>query len=150
MAEVLSVAASITAIVHVSGIVINYLHAVKGASSEREDYKIETFMLNAQLLKLENLLNNTSSTSPWFTGVLELKVPLEQYKTALESLEKKVAQTSKLRKVGTVLLWSLVQEDIARILGRIGRLQNVVTIALTQDHMSVYFHCNPHSPFTNV
>lgn len=96
--EGLSVAASIIAVVQITGSVITYLNNVKDAPKECEQYMIELSNLNTLLLQLKSRLNESNSHEPWYAKAQTLNVkdgPLDQYKLALEHLLAKVGPTNK-------------------------------------------------------
>jgi predicted ribosomally synthesized peptide with SipW-like signal peptide len=125
----LSVAASIVAIVQITGGVIAYLSDVKDASAQCEQCQIEISNSNTLLLSLNQIVSASTSTEPWSIKVQALAKkdgPLDQYRLALEGLLVKVEPKSKLRKTIKILLWSLVKDDVALVLARIERVKTHV------------------------
>ena len=136
----LSVAASIIAVVQITGSVITYLSDVKDAPKECGKCLIEVFNSNTLLLKLKDRLSESSSTEPWYTEVQALAVkdgPLDQYKLALQHLLAKVKPANRVQKLANTLMWTFVKAEVASILERTERLKSLVSIALEMDHLSV-------------
>src|ERR1700744_16449 len=123
--DVLSVAASIIAVVQIAGQVTSYLGDIKDAPRECENCMIELYNSNILLLQLKARLSESISQEPWYAKVqaLDLKDgPLDQYKRSLEDLLQKVEARSKLRKLMNALLWSWIKEDVAVLLAKMERL----------------------------
>lgn len=88
--DLLSVTASIIAILQLTSKVTEHLNAVKDAPKEREQCAIEALNLLSLLFKLKGRVEEGSSNERWYTTVRELGVqnePLDQYKHALEQLQ---------------------------------------------------------------
>lgn len=134
----LSVTASIIAILQLSGKVLGYLNDVKDASKDRAKCAIEAANLNSLLTALRFRLEEGSSGTPWYTALRALAIengPLDQFKQALEQLQRKMTGGSKMRKAGDALIWEFKKEEIASILGRMERLKTLVQVALQIDHL---------------
>lgn len=61
--------------------------------------------------------------------------PLDQFKQALEALQAKMTDRSRLKKAGEALVWKFRKEEVASIMGRIERLKGLVGVALEMDHL---------------
>jgi hypothetical protein len=134
----LSVAASIIAVLQLNSQVITYLNDVKDAPKECGKCLVEISNSNTLLLKLNLLLNESSSNKSWYDQVQALVVkdgPLEQYKLSLQHLLAKVSPANKMRRLANTLIWTFVKEDVADILARMERLKSLVSIALEMDHL---------------
>jgi hypothetical protein len=134
----LSVAASIIAVVQITGQVITYLSDVKDAPRECESCMIELYNSNILLLQLKARASESISQGPWYAKVQALNVkdgPLDQYKRSLEDLLHKVEAPRKLRKLMNALLWSWIKEEVASLLVKMERLKTLVNIALEMDHL---------------
>jgi hypothetical protein len=141
--DVLSVAASIIAIIQIAGQVTTYLADVKDAPRECENCIIELSNSNILLLQLKARLSESSPQEPWYAKVHALNVqdgPLDQYKRSLEDLLEKVNAQSKMRKLINTLLWSRIKEEVAGLLAKMERLKSLVSIALQMDHLLVFSH----------
>jgi hypothetical protein len=134
----LSVAASIIAVVQITGQVIAYLGNVKNAPRECEICLMELSNSNVLLLQLKGRLSNSDSQKQWYAKVQDLKDgPLDQYKRSLEALRRKVESDNKLQRLVTTLLWSWIKEEVTSLLAQIERLKSLISIALEMDHLSV-------------
>jgi hypothetical protein len=134
----LSVAASIIAVLQLTGQVITYLNDVKDAPRECRECMVEVSNSNTLLLELNLHLSEASSQEPWYAEVQTLAVkdgPLDQYKLALQHLLAKVEPTNKVRKLAKILTWNFIKEEVASILARMERLKTLVSIALEIDHL---------------
>ena len=134
----LSVAASIIAVLQLTGQVITYLNDVKDAPKECRKCMVEVSNSNTLLLKLNLRLSESSSQEPWYAEVQTLAVkdgPLDQYKLALQHLLAKVEPTNKVQKLAKILTWNFIKEEVASILARMERLKTLVSIALEIDHL---------------
>ena len=134
----LSAAASIIAVLQLTGTVIGYLNDVKNAPKECQQCTIEASNLQSLLLNLRYRMEQGQAGDPWFTAVRALNIengPLDQYKQALEQLLSRVEDQDSLQKVKTRLLWKFRKEEVASILSKMERLKSRVSFALMDDHL---------------
>jgi hypothetical protein len=136
--DLLSVTASIIAIIQLSAKVLSYLNDVKDASKDRVACAVEASNLYNLLINLRFRLEEGDSSQPWYIAVRALAVehgPLDQFKQALEMLQAKMTDGGRLKKAGEALMWKFKKEEIAGILARMERLKTLVEIALQMDHL---------------
>ncbi|KAH7411643.1 hypothetical protein DE146DRAFT_674164 [Phaeosphaeria sp. MPI-PUGE-AT-0046c] len=134
----LSATASVIAILQLSAKVLSYLNDVKDTSKSRAQCAIEASNLHNLLTNLRFRLEEGHSHEPWFRAVQALAVengPLDQFKQALETLQAKMTDGGRLKKVREALLWNFKKEEIDAILARMERLKTLVEIALQTDHL---------------
>jgi hypothetical protein len=134
----LSAAASIIAVLQLTGAVIGYLNDVKDAPKECQQCTIEASNIQNLLINLRYRLEQGQAGDPWFTAVRALNIengPLDQYKQALEQLRSRVETQDGVQKVKRRLLWKFNKEEVASILARMERLNSLVNIALEMDHL---------------
>jgi hypothetical protein len=134
----LSAAASIIAVLQLTGTVVGYLNDVKDAPKECQQCKIEASNLENLLKDLLCRLMQGQTGDPWFTATQALDVedgPLDQYKQALEQLRSRVEIQDGVQKFKRRLLWKFRKEEIGSILARMERLKSLVSIALENDHL---------------
>jgi hypothetical protein len=134
----LSVAASIIAVLQLTGAVIGYLNDVKDAPKECQQCAIEASNLQSLLINLLYQLNQGQTGDRWYTAVRALNVengPLDQYKQALEQLRSRVEIQDGIQKVKRRLLWKFSKEEVASILARMERLKTHVSFALQMDQL---------------
>jgi hypothetical protein len=134
----LSVAASIIAVIQIAGQVTTYLIDVKDAPNECERCIIELSNSNILLLQLKARLSESSLQEPWYDKVQALGIkdgPLDQYQRSLEDLFQKVKDSNRIQKLVKMLLWSLIKDEVNRLLAKMERLKNLVSIALEMDHL---------------
>jgi hypothetical protein len=134
----LSVAASIIAVLQLTGAVIGCLNDVKDAPKECQQCAIEASNLQSLLINLLYQLNQGQTGDRWYTAVRALNVengPLDQYKQALEQLRSRVEIQDGIQKVKRRLLWKFSKEEVASILARMERLKTHVSFALQMDQL---------------
>jgi hypothetical protein len=133
----LSITASIVAVLQLTHAVIGYLIDVKDAPRDRAQCALEASNLYNLLVTLRLRLEE-SSDELWYAEVRALDVengPLDQYKHALEQLQKKITSGSGIKKIGNTLWWKFSKEEVTSILSRMERLKKLVQIALEMDHL---------------
>ena len=133
----LSITASIVAVLQLTHAVIGYLIDVKDAPRDRAQCALEASNLYNLLVTLRLRLEE-SSDELWYAEVRALDVengPLDQYKRALEQLQKKITSGSGIKKIGNTLWWKFSKEEVTNILSRMERLKKLVQIALEMDHL---------------
>lgn len=135
----LSVAASIIAILQATATLVSYVNDVKGAPSDQARFAKEAQSLSDLLTNLICRLGEGKAKSEaWYTHVEalgKLDGPLGQYGVALERLQRKIKGGEGLAKIGNVLLWKFVKEEVASILLQIERIKSLILIALQMDHL---------------
>ena len=136
----LSVAASVVAVLQLTGEVIDYLKDVKNAPRDCQQCCSEASNLHGLLINLLYYLNQRRTGDTWYTTFRALNVqngPLDQYRQALVLLQSKVESRHGIQKVKSQLLWKFNKEEATSILARMERLKSLVSIALEMDHMQV-------------
>jgi hypothetical protein len=136
--DLLSVTASIIAVLQLSAKVLGYLNDVKDASKDRAKCAVQASNAYSLLFNLRFRLEEGSADAPWYTAVRALSVengPLDQFKQALEALQTKITDGGRLKKAGEALVWKFKKEEVASILDQIERLKSLVEIALQMDHL---------------
>jgi hypothetical protein len=134
----LSVAASIIAVLQLTGAVIGCLNDVKDAPKECQQCAIEASNLQSLLINLLYQLNQGQTGDRWYTAVRALNVengPLDQYKQALEQLRSKIEIQDGIQKVKRRLLWKFSKEEVTSILAKMKRLKTHVSFALQIDQL---------------
>ena len=133
----LSITASIVAVLQLTHAVIGYLIDVKNAPRDLTQCALEASNLYNLLVTLRLRLEE-SSDELWYAEVRALDVengPLDQYKRALEQLQKKITSGSGIKKIGNTLWWKFIKDEVTSILSRMERLKELVQIALEMDHL---------------
>jgi hypothetical protein len=131
-------AASIIAVLQLTGTVIGYLNNVKNAPEECQRCTIEASNIQSLLINLRYRLEQGQAGDSWFIAVRALNIengPLDQYKQALEQLLSKVEGQHGVQKIKSRLLWNFRKEEVASILARMERLNSRVSIALQMDQL---------------
>ena len=134
----LSITLSVTALLKLTKDVVFYVKEAKDASDERKKFVREISGLSGMLNTLVDFVNEECPDNPWLLAVLELVAkggPFDQFASALQQLKAKIAPTSGVRKLGQLLLWKHIKEDVQTLLSQIERLKTLVGVALEVDHM---------------
>ena len=139
MTDPLSVTASIVALLEFSAKVIGYLNDVKNGSEDRGRILSEIASVNCMLYSLQEKAHEDKHNHAWsstFNSLYVPKGPLDQIRTALESLSKKLAPPStSLNKVRKVMTWPFQKREIKEILERIERAKTLLNFARQNDHL---------------
>ena len=139
MTDPLSVTASIVALLEFSAKVIVYLSDVKNGSEDRGKVLSEVASVNCMLYSLQEKAHEDKQNDAWSSTFQSLDVPtgpLDEIRTALESLSKKLAPPStSLKKVRKAMTWPFQKGEIKEILERIERAKALLNLARQNDHM---------------
>jgi hypothetical protein len=140
MADPLSISASITALLDLTGKVIQYINRVRGAAADRQRILKEITSASGLLYRLQEYGEQAIRGDSWSLTLQSLNVrdgPLEQFKTALEKLISKLAPAEGLKKIGKASTWPFQEKEVKDILNTIERQKSLFSLALQNDHMSV-------------
>ena len=139
MADPLSVTVSIVALLEFSAKVIGYLNDVKNGSEDRGRVLSEIASVNCMLYSLQEKAHEDKQNDAWSSTFDSLNVPkgpLDQIRTALESLSRKLAPPStSLKRIRKIMTWPFQKGEIKEILERIERAKGLLNLALQNDHM---------------
>jgi hypothetical protein len=135
MADLLSVSASIIAILQLSGRVIGYLNCVKDASEDRQKLLNELAATIGFLSFLKDRAEPPQHGDSGSSALESLKGPLERLNSALEHLALKLAPVEGWKKAGKALTWPFRKEEIKEILSAIERHKSLLSLAVQNDHM---------------
>jgi hypothetical protein len=136
--DLLSISASIAALLSLTSTVVQYLAAVKGASKESRKVLVEVSSVSGLLYQLKDLAEREreGETSSRTVRLLsEPRGPLEQLQTALNELASKLTPVAGWEKPRRALVWPFQKEEIKAILGTIERQKSLLGLALQQDDM---------------
>lgn len=147
----LSISASISAVLQLTGTVIQYLNSVKGAPKDRQRLLSELCNVSGMLYALEDQASQAQQGDAWSSTFLSLNGPngpIKQFKTALERLEEKLRPVEGLRKIVKAVAWPFQKEEITEILNVIERQKTLFSLARQNDHMcdSLLFEFRPQIP----
>ena len=134
----LSISASISTVLQLTGTVIQYLNLVKGAPEDRQRLLLELCNVSSILYILEDQASQAQQGDAWSSTLLSLNGPngpIKQFKTALERLEVKLRPVEGLRKVFKAIAWPFQKEEIIEILNVIERQKTLFNLARQNDHM---------------
>lgn len=135
MAEILGIAASIVALLQLSGTVIKYLGSVKDAPEELSRLVLEVSITRGLLSSLQDL---DQLGEQWSFTVQSLGLPLHQIQSTLQGLAGKLApRTGKLDKAIKTLVWPFQKDEIKEILRMIERQKTILSLALQNNQLWV-------------
>lgn len=152
--EPVGVVASITQLIAITAKTIKYLNSVKDASEDRSRLLQETTSLSSLLAQLkgkEEAAKNHQSVE-WLRCVRGLGVengPLDQLRSALELLAKRLKPKHGLKGVAYAFVWTLHRDESEALLARIERVKSTINLALQGDILyvrkftfSVHYPCS--------
>ena len=135
----LSISASITALLQLTGAVVKYVNDVKGAPEDRGKILSELANVKGILLSLQDEADHAKQHDHWSSTFQSLSVPegpLEQFRRVVERLSHKLAPpATRLKKVGKAVIWPFQKEEVREILGGIERQKALLLLARQNDHM---------------
>lgn len=135
--EPVGLAASIATLVKLAKEVLLFVKEAKESSAERQKFIREISGLHGLLSTLIDFIND-DPTDTWLQAVEGLTAkggPLDQFLLALVNIKVKVTPGSSMRKLGQVLIWKVIKDDINSLLSQIERVKSLVAIALEMDQM---------------
>lgn len=139
MGDPLSVTVSIIAVLQLTATLVSYVNDVKDAPSDQARFATEAKSLSDLLTKLICRVNEGKDKSEgWYKEVEALGEPdgpLGLYEAALEKLKRKIKNREGLAKIGNMLVWKFIKEEVASILLQIERIKNLIQIAIQMDHL---------------
>lgn len=136
----LSISASIVALLQLSGTVIGYLSEVKSGPKEKQKLRLEICSILPMLSILQDQAEQANNGDPWSSTLLSLGMPngpIQQFRTALEGLELRLAPVGVLKKIGKAFTWPFEKEEIQRILSTVERQKLLFTLARQNDHIAL-------------
>jgi len=138
MAEPLSLAASIIAVLNITGTAVQYIENVSSGSKYRERILAELVQTRNVLKQLRDQAqkpdrNNPQAESLWWLALPN--GPLDQFQVALDRLLSKLKPTAGLKKFGKALIWPFQTEEIENILSTIERQKSLFILVLQSDQM---------------
>ena len=133
--EVVSLTASIAALIDVTLKTIKYLNSVKEASDERLKLSAETSSLLPLLINLKNQVDQKSNGEVWFDCVELLAVengPIDQLREALVQLTEKLKPKPKngLKILTRAFIWPFNKEYCDELLGKVERAKSRISLAV--------------------
>ena len=133
-----SLSASITALLQLTGTVVIYLHDVKNAPDDMRKLLVEISSIRGLLSGLQDL---ATLDDTWVNTMKMLdgsNGPLSQFRHTLESLAAKLKPVVGYAKIGRSLAWPFQKGEIKEMLGAMDRQKELFALALHMDHMFVF------------
>lgn len=138
MADPLSISASIVALLQISATIVQYVYDSSGFNEDRKKILIEVTSVTGLLYCLKDLTDREQGTESWTVTVKSLNVPggpLEQLKTALECLARRLAPFHKAKTLQRMIAWPFQKKEIQEIFGVIERQKTLCALALQNDQL---------------
>ncbi len=137
MADPLSITASIVALLQILATIVQYFHNSNGCNNDRKQILFEVTSVTGFLYCLKYLTDREQGTELWTATVKSLDVPgrpLEQLRTALESLASRLTPFHKAKTLQRMIAWPF-QKEIQEIFGVIKRQKTLCGLALQNDQL---------------
>ena len=140
--EVVGAAASIAQLITVTAKTIKYLNSVKDASEDRSRLLQDTSSILPLFISLQGKVEAAKNHQilEWFSCVRGLAVengPLDQLRSALEHLAKRLKPKQGLKGVAHAFVWTLHKDECEALLARIERVKPTIELALQVDTLYV-------------
>lgn len=139
MADALSIAASIVALLQASGAVVQYLKSSKDANKDIQALKIEVINVRGLIYSLKDLVPDPEadedSSLPVFESLGGQDGPLKQFETILAELALRLRPKEGLKKTGQALSWHFKKEDVKSLIGTVERYKTLFSLALQNDQL---------------
>lgn len=132
-----SLSASITSLLQLTGTVVKYLSNVKSASDDKRKLLVEISSIRGLLFGLEDL---ATLGETWVNTIRALNGPngpLLQFRHTLEALATRLKPMVGLARIGKSLAWPFQIGEIKDMLCLLERQKMLFALALQMDHMSV-------------
>ena len=133
----LSISASIAGLLTLTGCVIQYLSAV-GDSETRVSLLLEVSSASGLLHSLKDLCQQSEMPPGCFISLKSLcapQGPFDQFKRALELLERKLAPVHGREKVKRALVWFFNQDEVQSLMDVMERQKTYFLLALQGNHV---------------
>lgn len=137
MADPLSVAASIIAVLQLTGTVVRYLANVQDATGYKSRLLLEVSGVKGVLETLRDLSQESLQGDPILSTLSLLQEPLKHHEVTLRRLENALAPAQGLKKLGKVFKWPFEKGEIVDILGSMERQKTLFGLALQADHLEL-------------
>ena len=137
MADPLSVAASIIAVLQLTGTVVRYLANVQDATGYKSRLLLEVSGVKGVLETLRDLSQESVQGDHILSTLSLLQEPLKHHEVTLRRLERALAPAQGLKKLGKVFKWPFEKGEIVDILGSIERQKTLFGLALQADHLEL-------------
>ena len=147
MADPLSIAASIAALLQLTQVAVAGLANIKDAANERSAIRDEVIYLTGLLFNLSGQVTSDKLWSGVVTVLSSPRGPLELLKEALEQLVRRLSPAGGLTKIGNSLAWPFQKKEIDEILRKIERQKSLIMLAMenTQLWVMVYVPSKLHA-----
>ena len=136
----LSVSASIVALVELTSNVVRYLSDVKDGPKELQRIRLEVASLPTLLFILQDHAIQTKQGDSFFSTLNSLNGkngPLEQLRTTLGCIAKKMGPAQGMRKISKPFKWPFDKKEIHNFLNMIERQKALLGLALQNDHIAL-------------
>jgi hypothetical protein len=137
MADPLSIASGIIAVLQLTSSVVKYLRDVNDSSGYRNSLLLELSGTNGILETLHELSQGAGEDESFQSSLRLLQEPLRNYEALLKRLDAALAPAHGLKKVGKVFKWPFEKADVLEILAAIERHKALFGLALQADNIAL-------------
>ncbi|KAL6716111.1 hypothetical protein ACLMJK_005677 [Lecanora helva] len=133
----LSAAASIIAVIQMTGTVIGCLDNVINAEKERKRLQDELWGIYGILIFVKEV-SNSGQDGSWNTTLRSLQAPngpIQTLNSALQSLSERLATTNGAKKIGQRLKWPFKEKETKELFATIERQKGILILARQNDHI---------------
>jgi hypothetical protein len=132
MADPISLAAGLVAVLQLTDEVINCLHSTNDASGDRQRILDEITGIHYLFYRLNDRApkgNQDKTIEPVLTVILP------QFELVLERLMKRLQPAKGLAKIGKSLTWPFRKREVTDLLSTFERVKSLLSLALLSDHL---------------
>jgi len=141
MGDPLSATASIISILQLTASVTAYLRDVRSASKDCKSLLLEISAARGILTTLSETINDVKDSGNWTVTIKTISEPdgpLSILHTLLQDLDtklKRVASTTKVKKVTQSLIWPFTNKETEQAIRVVERQKTLLALALQNDHI---------------
>jgi hypothetical protein len=135
MVDPVSLSASIASLLQVASTVVKCINGMKDAPAELKRLMIEVSSTRGILSDLNGLVHSSKTVLVAVQSLNGPGGPLEQLRSSLELLDRKLTPVVGLNAVGTALAWPFRKGEIRDVLCAIERHKTLFSLALQNDHL---------------
>lgn len=139
MADPLSIAASIIALVQATTTAVKFIGEVKDSSSECSRLLVELSMTSGILDSIRTLLEDDLKET-WLVTARSLakpQGPFQEYERLINTIVSKIRPATGLRKAGKAIAWPFKREEVKDMVAALERQKSIFVLALELDQACV-------------
>jgi hypothetical protein len=137
MADPLSIASGIIAVLQLTSSVVKYLRDVSDSSGYKNGMLLELSGTKGILETLHDLSQGAGEDELFLSSLRLLQEPLRNYEALLKRLDAALAPVHRFKKVGKAFKWPFEKADVLEILAAIERHKALFGLALQADNIAL-------------